>query len=196
VHALTRVPGRIHFHDAPHLAAVLGGKIRRVNAHRLHVVSFDFRAKARGAIVHQRDSVNDELGLVLGATWVEDGVAFVEPPWLGVDEVLERAPGQGSHPILDHFRTNTVDVTCAMRIDQGIRVIYQNRGVCGGDAEFGRIVEGDLGTYFDGVLELGETGMANLDAVDSKGDALYDQIAGTIRGERLLELVGLRDQFD
>jgi hypothetical protein len=38
--------------------------------------------------------------------------------------------------------------------------------------------------------------MANLDAVDSKGDALYDQIAGTIRGERLLELVGLRDQFD
>ena len=36
----------INFDHASHFVAVFGGKAGGVNAHRLHVVGFDFRAEA------------------------------------------------------------------------------------------------------------------------------------------------------
>ena len=46
------------------------------------------------AVIGQRYAVDDELGLILRASGMEDGVAFVEPAGLGVDQILQGAAGK------------------------------------------------------------------------------------------------------
>lgn len=93
VEALAIVAGGFDFDDATQFAAVLGGKAGGVNGEGLHVVAFDFYAKAGGAVVGERNAVDDELSLILGTAGVEDGTAFEEPAGLGINKVDERAAG-------------------------------------------------------------------------------------------------------
>jgi hypothetical protein len=83
----------VELDDAAHLAAVLGGNAGGVDAHGLDVVGFNLGAEAGGAVVGERDAIDDELGLILRAARVQNGVAFVEPAGLRVHEVLQDRPG-------------------------------------------------------------------------------------------------------
>ena len=96
-----RVLRGVDLDDAAHLAAVFGGDAGGVDAERLDVVGFDLGAEAGGAIVGEGDAVDDELGLIFRAAGMEDGVAFVEPAGLGVDEVLQGAAGDGAEAVVD-----------------------------------------------------------------------------------------------
>ena len=88
VEAVAEVARGVGLDDAAHLAAVFGREVGGEDAERTDVVGFDFGAEAGGAVVLQGDAVDDDLGLVFGAAWVEDGVPFVDPAGLGVDEIL------------------------------------------------------------------------------------------------------------
>ncbi len=83
---------RIHFDHAAHLSSVLGGKSRGVDGHRVHVIGFDFRPEAGRAIVGERNSIHNELRLVLGPARVQDGISLVKPSGLRIHEILERSP--------------------------------------------------------------------------------------------------------
>ena len=113
----------VELDDAAHLAAVLGGEAGGVDAHRLEVVGFNLRAEAGRAIVGEGDAVDDELGLVLGAARMQDGVAFVEPAGLGVDEILQGTAGDGAEPVLDGIRADLVDGAGLVGIDQRTRCV-------------------------------------------------------------------------
>ena len=75
----------VDFDNAAHFAAVFSGNAGGVDAERLNVVGVNGGAEAGRAIVGERNTIDDKLGLVLGTARVEDGVAFVEPAGLGVD---------------------------------------------------------------------------------------------------------------
>src|SRR5205807_6500367 len=79
---------------ASHLASVLGGDAGGVDGERVDVIGFELGAEAGGAVVGERDAVDDELSLILGAARMEHGIAFVEPSRLRVDEIGKGAAGQ------------------------------------------------------------------------------------------------------
>jgi hypothetical protein len=94
---------RVELDDAAHLAPILGGNAGGVDAHRLHVVGFNLRAEAWGAVVGERNAIDDKLRLVLRASRVQHRVAFIEPARLGVHEILQRPAGNGTEAMLNHF---------------------------------------------------------------------------------------------
>ena len=94
VEAGLRVAQRVDFDDAAHVASVFGGNSGGVDGEGVDVVGFDFGAEAGRTIVGERDAVDDELSLILGAAGMEDGVAFVKPAGLRVDQVLQGAAGE------------------------------------------------------------------------------------------------------
>ncbi len=91
----------VELDDAAHFASVVGGNAGGVDAHGLDVVGFDFGAEAGGAIVGERNAIDDELGLVFRAARVENGVALIEPAGLGVDEILQGPAGNGAEAMLN-----------------------------------------------------------------------------------------------
>ena len=56
---------RVELHYAAHLAAILRRKSSGVNAHRFEIVGFNLRAKAGRPIIRQRNSIDNELRLIL-----------------------------------------------------------------------------------------------------------------------------------
>ena len=58
----------VDFHYPSHFSSVLGRKASGVNGERIHVVRFDFWAETRGAIVGERNAIDNELSLVLRTT--------------------------------------------------------------------------------------------------------------------------------
>ena len=118
--AVAEVVGRVELDDAAHLATVFGGEVRGVDAHGVDVVGFDFGAEAGGAVVLQRNAIDDDLGLIFGAARVEHGVAFVQPAGLGVHEVLQGAAGDRAFAIFDLIGADAVDAAGAVRIDERV----------------------------------------------------------------------------
>ena len=99
----------VDFHNSAHLSAVFGGNAGGVDGKRVDIISFDFGAGTGRTIVGERDSVNHELGLILGAAGMENGVAFVEPAGLGVDEIWKRAARERCRPLGYCFGVDVVD---------------------------------------------------------------------------------------
>src|ERR1700735_1520354 len=77
VKAGLRILKRVDLNHPSHFSSIFSGEASSVDAHRLHVVSFNLRSEARRAIIGERDAVHDKLSLVLGTPRMQDGVAFV-----------------------------------------------------------------------------------------------------------------------
>ena len=99
---------RVDFDDAAHFASVFGGDAGGVDGKGIDIVGFDFGAEAGRAVVGERDAVEDELSLIFRAAGMEDGVAFIEPAGLGVDEIDERAAGQRRGAIGDFLLADMI----------------------------------------------------------------------------------------
>ena len=84
----------IELHHPAHFSSVLRGKAGGVDAHRIQIIGPNLRTKAWGAIVSERNSVNDELRLIFRAAWMQHRIPFVEPSRLGVHEILHRSARQ------------------------------------------------------------------------------------------------------
>src|SRR5579862_2191919 len=102
---------------ATHLASVFGGNASSVDSDRVEVVGVDFGAKAGRAVVGQRNAVDDKLSLIFRAARMEDGVAFIKPAGLRVDEVGEGTARKGCGTIGYRFRVEVIDGGGAFGID-------------------------------------------------------------------------------
>ena len=111
---------RVELNDAAHFAPVLGGNAGGVDAHGLDVVGFDFRSEAGGAVIGERNAVDDELRLVLRAARVENRVAFIEPARLRVDEILQGPAGDGTEAMLDYIGANLTYGAGLAGVDQSV----------------------------------------------------------------------------
>ena len=109
---------RRNFNDAAQLAPVFGGDSGGVDGKRVDVVGFEFGAEAGRAVIGERDAVDDELGLIFGASGMKDGIAFVEPAGLGDDEIGERTAGERGRAVGYSFRVEVVDRGGAFRIEE------------------------------------------------------------------------------
>ncbi len=141
-----RILKGVDFDDSAHFAAIFGGNTRGIDAHGLDVVGLNFRAKTGRAVVGEGNAIDDELGLIFRAARMQNSIAFVEPAGLGIDEVLQRASGDGTETVLELIRAKLTDGAGLVRIDKDI-----------GGVDFhglGYRVETEL----DGVLQ-GECGM-------------------------------------
>src|ERR1700747_1809877 len=101
---------------------------------------------------------------------MQDGVAFVDPAGLGVDEVLERAAGQGVFAVFDLLGADAIDAARTIGIDEGGGVLYFDGAAGAGDVEFGGEVGGSGRTDFDGFGVCRETVALDFDGVDAVGE--------------------------
>src|ERR1700740_1531168 len=83
---------RVDFYHASHFSAIFSGDSCRIDAHRLHIICFDLRAKAGRAMVREGNAIHNELRLIFRAARMQDGIAFIQPARLRIDEILQRAP--------------------------------------------------------------------------------------------------------
>src|SRR5580704_10779851 len=132
-----------YFDDAAEFSAVLGRKVRGIDAHGLHVVGFNFGAEAGRAIVRKRHAVHYELRLILRTPRVQYGVALVEPARLGIHQVYDGAAWQGGGSFLDSFGANAMDGAGAVGVDEGVRVLDGDRGIHGREAQDHMVFGGD-----------------------------------------------------
>ena len=79
---------------------------------------------------------------------MEDGVAFVDPAGLGVDEVLEGAAGEGVFTVFNLLGADAVDAAGAVGVDEGIGLVDLDGAAGGGEGEFGGEVGGGGGADF------------------------------------------------
>src|ERR1700751_3127567 len=115
---------RIELDDPSHFSAVLGGISGSVDADRIQVVGSDLRAEAWRAVVREGYAVDHELRLIFGAARMKDGVAFVEPSWLRVDQVLNGTSGQRGETLLYLLRADLHHRGRVVRIYQGGSVLH------------------------------------------------------------------------
>ena len=113
-----------YFDDAAEFSSVLGGNVRGVDAHGLHVVGFNFGAEARRAIIGERHAVHYELRLILRTPRVQYGVALVEPARLGIHQVYDGAAWQGGGSFLDSFGANAMDGAGAVGSGSKLREVW------------------------------------------------------------------------
>ncbi len=135
----------------PSLRPYSAGDAGGVEGEGVEVVGFDFGAEAGRAVVDEGDAVEDELGLVLGAAGVEDGVAFVEPAGLGVDEVLDGAAGEGGDALLDLRGADLLDGVGAVGVDERGGGGDLDGGVGAGEGEREGALGGERGADFEGL---------------------------------------------
>ena len=76
-----------------HFSTVFGRNPGGVNAHRLNIVRFNFRTKARRTVVRQRNPIDHNLCLVFRTARMEHGIAFIKPAGLRIYQVLKGAAG-------------------------------------------------------------------------------------------------------
>src|SRR5258708_6212594 len=93
VQARTCVFVRVDFDDASHLASVLRGNAGSIDGQRASVIGLNLGTGSGRAIVGQRDSVDNELSLIFGASGMQHPAAFIDPSGLRVHEVGKRAAG-------------------------------------------------------------------------------------------------------
>jgi hypothetical protein len=100
---------RVDLDDAAHLAPVFSGDSCGVDGEGVDVVGFEFGTQAGGAVVGERDTVNDELSLIFRAAGMKDGAALVEPAGLGVDEIGKGTARRRCWAIGYSFRVEVID---------------------------------------------------------------------------------------
>ena len=91
VQSLLFVAHRIDFDHASHLSPVFSGNASRVDGERVNIIRLHFWPETRGTVIGKGNSIDHKLGLILRASGMEDGVAFVEPAGLRVDQVDQGA---------------------------------------------------------------------------------------------------------
>ena len=108
--------------DAAHFASIFGGDAGGVDGEGVDVIGFDFGAEAGRTIVGEGNAIDDELGLILGAAGMEDGIAFVEPAGLRVDEIGQRAAGERGRAVGDFLLIDMVGGAGAFGVEKsGLR---------------------------------------------------------------------------
>ena len=120
VKAGSRILRCIELDDPSHFAAVFRGNARRIDRYRVDVVRFEFGTKAGRAVVGERDSVNDKLSLIFRSTWMENRIAFVQPSWLSVNQILYGTARKRGKPVLDSRGADLVDRARLIWIDERI----------------------------------------------------------------------------
>ena len=196
VQAGVSVVGSVEFDDAAHFAAVLGGNSGGVDGKGVDVIGFDFGTEAGGAIVGEGNTIDNVLSLIFRAAGVENGAAFEEPSRLGVDEVGERAAGEGSWTVGNSPGVEMVDGGGALGIEQGGFGGDVDGSAEGGDIQFDEIVGGERGMNFDQAIVGRERFAVDLKAVGGEGKIADDEGAGIIGGEGAVELQGVTGELD
>ena len=120
---------------------------------------------------------------------MKNGVAFVDPAGLGVDEVLERAAGEGVFAVFDLLGADAVDAAGAVGVDEGVGFVDLDGTGGGGDGELGGEVGGGGGADFCGGGEGGEAVACDRNGVDAVGEAFDGGGAGVVGGIGAAEIV-------
>ncbi len=99
----------IDLNHATHLPAEFRRNACGINVEGFHVIGFDLGTKAGRTVVGERNAVEDELGLIFGAAWVKNRIAFIEPAWFRVHQVLHGTAGQRGQSVLNRLQTQRID---------------------------------------------------------------------------------------
>ena len=142
------VAGGHHLDDPAQSPAVFGRVVAGEHIYRLEFFDFQRRGKSGGAVVGDRETVDDILRVVLGAPWVQHAVGFEQPARLGLHQFQHSAGRMRGSPVTQGFRAEVVDGAGAMRVQQGGRVSDQHGGFQGGDPERHLVVQGKFGADF------------------------------------------------
>src|ERR1017187_5332843 len=181
--SLASVARGVDFDDSAHLPPVLRRNAGGVDAHRLQTVGFNLRSIARRSIVGERNSIEHELRLVFRPAGMEHRVAFVEPPRLGVHQVLQRTAWERRHAIVNRLRPDLVDAANALGIDKGAVLLHLYGCLDRNQSEFHQFSGGSGGANLNGACEGSKSSMANLQKVHTKREPLDCKVAGVIRSE-------------
>ncbi len=161
-----------------------------------NVVGFDFGAEAGGAVVGEGDAVDYELSLIFGAAGMENGVAFIEPAGLGVDEINHGAAGERCGAIGDGLLVEMIGDAGAVGVEERGSGGDVHSGADGGDAEFDDVLGGKRRADLDEAVEGSEAFQANLEAVAAEGEIADDGEAGIVGGKGAAELDSVAGEID
>ncbi len=189
------LPARIELDDPSHFSAVLGGIAGGVDADRVQVVGSDLRAEAWRAVVREGYAVDHELRLIFRATRMEDGVAFIEPSRLGVDEVLNGTAGQRGETLLYLLRADLHHRGRVVRIYQGGSVLHGHVGQDRSKSELDIFSDRKGGAKFHGCCVRGKARLLDLNLIHAIRHGLDCQRAGGIAGEGLVITIACAGQF-
>src|SRR3982074_836339 len=118
------LPACVEFDDSAHFPAVLRGVSCGIDADGVQFVRLNLRAEAWRAIVSKRNAVDHKLGLIFRTARMQNGVAFVDPSGLGVDQVLDGTAGQRREALLNLLRSDLRNRGWAVRVYQGAHARY------------------------------------------------------------------------
>jgi hypothetical protein len=127
---------------------------------------------------------------------VENSVAFVEPAGLRVDEIGERATGEGCGASGDGLLIEMVDGTGALGIEKSILRDDLNGGAQGGDVEPDGVLSGKSGMDLDGAVVGSEIWFVDLKAILGEREIADDEEAGIVGGEGAMELESVTGEID
>ncbi len=140
--ALLFVAKSIDFDDAAHLAPIFSRNAGGVNRERVHILCFNFGAEAGRTIVGEWNAVDHELRLVLGASGMKHGVAFIEPARLRIDEIGHGAPRNRGGARGDFLLIQVIGRAGLLGIEQRDLCTHVHGGAQGGNAQLRQIVLG------------------------------------------------------
>src|ERR1017187_4772217 len=124
VHAAGRIAVGHSFDHASNLAAALRGNAGGVGLDRLHIVEIVGSREGRRAVVEDGESVDDILGVVLGAAGMKDSVGFEHPAGLRLNDIDGLASGNGGGPIAQRGRAELVRVAGVRGIEERVGILY------------------------------------------------------------------------
>ena len=202
VDGCARVAARLALHfrddvdDAAQLAAVFGWITGGHHAQRLHVVGIQIRQERRRSVVGQRNTVNQVLRLVLAAPRVQNAVGLDDPARLRAHQVGERSSGQCRRSRSEGVCANAIDGARLMRIDEGVAGGHRHGCLHGRKVQHHAQVARNRGADVHQLGHVGESRLANFDAVHPVGQPRREHTSGNIGVEPLAKLIRLADQLD
>lgn len=127
---------------------------------------------------------------------MENGIAFVEPTRLGVDEVLQGAARKRRGTLGDGLLVEMIDGTGAVGIEEGALGGDVHGRADGGNAELYDVLGGECGMDFDEAVVGSKTRVLHPQLVAGKGKVPGGELASIVCAEEAVELDGVTGEFD
>ena len=162
----------------------------------MHIVAVNRSPEAGRAIVRQRNAIDHKLGLILRATRVHDGVAFIEPPRLRIHQVLQGTARNRAQPVLDEVggylanRASLIGVDQCVRRSDGYGFIYRRQ------FELDGVFDRDRGMNFDNLGRGYKARLPYFELIDAVRQALHVQVALFAGGKSISIAVRLADDLN
>jgi hypothetical protein len=127
---------------------------------------------------------------------MEDGVAFIEPAGLRVDQVGKGPARERRRAIGYSFGVEVIDGSSSFGIEQGSFGCDINRRAQSCDVEFDDVLGGKTGMDFDDTVECRERFALDPQTVASERKIASGQVARVVSGKGAVKLGGVTGEFD